>query len=84
MIIYSTPSCPRCKMLEEALRASGISYEERPLDVAAITECACDTGISVREAPLVHADGNWFFANQLFNPDGSLISEWRRFLCQTR
>lgn len=82
MIIYSTPSCPRCKMLGEALRASGVPYEEKPLDVPTMTECACDTGISIREAPLVHVGDRWIFASDLFDRAG-LLPGWKVMLCQT-
>lgn len=82
MIIYSTPSCPRCKTLVAALHAAGIPYEEKPLDTECRVDCACATGILVREAPLVYADGKWIFANQLFRSDGSLLPGWKEMLCQ--
>jgi glutaredoxin len=78
IIIYSTLICPRCKLLKSALKKANIPYEERPLDGSAMTDCACDTGISVREAPLVYAD-RWIFAKDLFEGD-NLKSGWREIL----
>lgn len=83
MIIYSTPSCPRCKALVAALHAAGIPHEEKPLDTECRVECACSTGISVREAPLVYANGKWIFASDLFDRSNHLFADWKEMLCQT-
>jgi glutaredoxin len=76
--IFSTPICPRCKLLKSALQKANIPYEEKLLDGAAMTDCACDTGISVREAPLVYAD-RWIFAKDLFEGN-ELKSGWEEML----
>jgi glutaredoxin len=78
VIVYSTPTCPRCKLLISELQKAGIPCTEKKLDSEVMTECACDTGISVREAPLVQIGAIWLFANDLFGRDNNLLPGWRR------
>lgn len=78
IIVYSTPTCPRCKLLIAELQKAGIPCREKKLDAEVMAECACDTGISVREAPLVQIGSIWIFANDLFDRNGQLLSGWRR------
>lgn len=78
--IYSTPVCPRCKLLMAAFRKAQIAYEEKPLDAAIIAECLCDTGILVQSAPLVRDDAVYFFADDFFDSSGNLIPNWRQVM----
>lgn len=82
-IVYSTPTCPRCKLLISELRSAGVPCVEKELDPDIMAECACCTGISVREAPLVQMGTIWLFADDLFGRDNNLLPDWRRiFGCQ--
>lgn len=78
VIVYSTPTCPRCKLLIAELQKAGIPCREKKLDAEVMAECACCTGISTREAPLVQIGSIWLFANDLFGRDNSLLPDWRR------
>ena len=78
VIVYSTPTCPRCKLLLAELQAAGIPCTEKELNPEVMAECACCTGISVREAPLVQIGTIWLFADDLFGRDNSLLPDWRR------
>lgn len=76
MIIYSTPTCPRCKLLMAAFQKAGIPCEESELNAATISECLCDTGKHTTSAPLVKDGACWFFADDFFDAFGNLKSDW--------
>jgi hypothetical protein len=78
--IYSTSVCPRCKILKDAFQKAGIPYEEKPLDSATIADVLCETGILVQSAPLVQDNAVYFFADDLFDSGGNLITDWRKVL----
>ena len=78
IIVYSTPTCPRCKLLISELHAAGIPCTEKELNPDVMVECACCTGISVREAPLVQIGAIWIFADDLLDRNGKLLPGWRR------
>lgn len=78
IIVYSTPTCPRCKLLLSELQKAGLPCAEKELDSDVMAECACCTGISVREAPLVQMGTIWLFADDLFGRDNNLLPGWRR------
>lgn len=74
--IYSTPTCPRCGTLKEALWRADIVYEEHPLDASVISECLTDTDEWVTSAPLIRDGAVWVFASDLFDASGNLKSNW--------
>ena len=76
MIIYSTPTCTRCKLLVAAYQKAGIPCEEKPLDSATIADVLCETGILVQSAPLVRDDVVYFFHDDFFDSSGNLKSNW--------
>lgn len=78
VIVYSTPTCPRCKLLISELQKAGIPCTEKEFTPDVMAECACDTGISTREAPLVQIGAIWIFANDLFGRDNNLLPKWKR------
>ncbi|MCD9085713.1 glutaredoxin family protein [Stenotrophomonas sp. SY1] len=52
--IYTTPTCPDCRMLKDWLNREGITFEERDLTDAAISEEAKRrTGVRVAPITLV-------------------------------
>lgn len=76
MIIYSTPTCPRCKLLMAAFQKAGIAYEEKPLDATVMARVLCETDIWVQAAPLVLDGVVWIFYDDLFDASGNLKSNW--------
>ena len=78
VIVYSTENCPRCKLLITELQKAGIPCAEKEFTPDVMAECACDTGISTREAPVVQIGVIWLFANDLFGRDNNLLPGWRR------
>lgn len=76
MIIYSTPTCPRCNTLKEAFWRADLVYEEKELDASVISECLTDTDEWVTSAPLVKDGARWFFADDLFDKSGNLKANW--------
>lgn len=76
MIIYSTPTCPRCKLLAAAFQKAGIPYEEKPLDATVMARVLCETDIWVQAAPLVLNGATWHFADDLFDASGNLKANW--------
>jgi glutaredoxin len=78
IIVYSTPTCPRCKLLISELQKAGLPCSEKEFTPEVMAECACCTGVSTREAPVVQIGSIWIFANDLFDRNGQLLSGWRR------
>ncbi len=76
MIIYSTPTCPRCKILAASFQKAGLPYEEGILDAGIIADCLCETGILTVAAPLVKDGACWFFADDFFDKSGNLKANW--------
>ena len=76
VIIYSTPTCPRCKFLVSELRKIGLPCREMPLDGDALSRCLIETDRWVTEAPLIEFDGGWYFAGDVFDRDGKLLPNW--------
>ena len=74
--IYSTPTCPRCKLLAAAFQKAGVPYAEKTLDATIMARCLCETGIWVQSAPLVLAGITWHFADDLFDASGNLKANW--------
>ena len=80
MIIYSTPTCPRCKLLMAAFQKADIAYEEKPLDASVMARCLCETDEWVQAAPLVLDGACWFFADDFFDTSGNLKPGWQTTL----
>jgi hypothetical protein len=74
--IFSTPTCPRCKLLAAAFQKAGITYEEGELNAAVISECLTDTDEWVTSAPLVKDGYVWHFHDDFFDKSGNLKSNW--------
>ena len=74
--VYSTPTCPRCKLLMAAFRQAGIVYEENILDASVMARCLCETDEWVQAAPLVLDGATWHFADDLFDASGNLKANW--------
>ena len=59
VIIYTTPTCPDCRMLKAWLAREGIAFEERDLsDPKIVEEAKARTGVRVAPITLV---GEKFF-----------------------
>ena len=58
--LYTTPTCPDCRMLKDWLNRVGIAFEERDLtDPAISAEAKARTGLRI--APITLVDGQVFF-----------------------
>ena len=54
VILYTTPTCPDCRMLKAWLQQEGIAFEERDLtDPAIMAEAKARTGVRVAPITLV-------------------------------
>jgi glutaredoxin len=74
IVIYSTPTCPRCKLVSAKLHEWGIPHEEKSLiDISAedMTDCIIDLGCVPMSAPVVRSGYSWYADVSLF-PDGKL------------
>jgi glutaredoxin len=76
VIVYSTPACPRCKLLIAELRRVGLPCREMPLDGDALSRCLIEADRWVTEAPLIEFDQRWYFAADVFDKDGNLRLGW--------
>lgn len=60
VVIYTTPTCPDCRMLKDWLNRAGVAFEERDLtDPATRDEAKARTG--VRVAPITLVDERVFY-----------------------
>lgn len=72
IILYSTPSCPRCRELAAWLRANGISFQEKRLvedllqDGEVMTELHMQ-GISFRAAPVLQVESAYYGPEKFFH-----------------
>lgn len=54
VIVYTTPTCPDCRVLKAWLTAQGVAFEERDLtDAAVMEEAKARTGVRVAPITLV-------------------------------
>ena len=54
VIVYTTPTCPDCRMLKDWLKREGITFEERDLsDPEIMAEAKVRTGVRVAPITLV-------------------------------
>lgn len=54
VIVYTTPTCPDCRMLKDWLNRAGVAFEERDLTDPAISgEAKARTGVRVAPITLV-------------------------------
>ncbi|MGV8174914.1 MAG: glutaredoxin family protein [Methanothrix sp.] len=66
LIVYSTPTCPRCEQLKSALSKAGISYENQDMSSPeALTELRIN-GVFTLSAPVLQADDRFYTLEDLF------------------
>ena len=54
VIVYTTPTCPDCRLLKEWLEREGVAFEERDLtDPAIMAQAKARTGVRVAPITLV-------------------------------
>jgi glutaredoxin len=78
IVIYNTPTCPRCKLISSKLTEWGIPREEKDMNEASSeerTECILDIGYWPQSAPVVRIGegetARWYADISLF-PSGKL------------
>lgn len=74
--IFSTATCPRCKLVSAKLHEWGIPHEEKSLiDISAEdrTDCIIEMGYVPIEAPLVRIGYHWLASHEIF--EGSTLNE---------
>ncbi|AMJ58546.1 NrdH-redoxin [Stenotrophomonas sp. KCTC 12332] len=73
VILYTTPTCPDCRMLKDWLNRLGIAYEERDLtDPAISAEAKARTGLRV--APITLVDGQVFYGTFASQKPGLVLA----------
>lgn len=67
LIIYTTPTCPRCEILKKELTAAAHKYKTADLaDPISLTELRIN-GIFTLSAPVVEDRGAFFTVDDLFD-----------------
>ena len=67
LIVYSTPTCPRCEQLKSALCKAGISYENQDMSSPeALTELRIN-GVFTLSAPVLQAGEKFYTVEDLFS-----------------
>jgi len=66
LVIYSTPTCPRCEQLKSALKKAGIVYENEDMSTPeALTELRIN-GVFTLSAPVLQAGERFYTVDELF------------------
>jgi glutaredoxin len=66
LVVYSTPSCPRCEQLKSALKKTGIVYENEDMSTPeALTELRIN-GVFTLSAPVLQAGERFYTVDELF------------------
>lgn len=69
LIVYSTPTCPRCEQLKAALKKAGLDYESQDMSTPeALTELRVN-GVFTLMAPVLQADESFYTVEDLFEGD---------------
>lgn len=73
IIVYSTPTCPRCEQLKAALKKAGLNYENQDMSTPeALTELRVN-GVFTLMAPVLQADDSFYTVEELF--EGELLRD---------
>ena len=78
VLIYSTPECPRCKLLSAKLHEWGYQVAERLMVEATtdeIADCRMDIGYWPLAAPLLQAGLCWYADVSLFPHGDTWLDE---------
>jgi len=67
--VYTTPNCPRCKMLKEWLRSKGVDFEEKNLDDSEVMADLIVRNIYILSAPALEVDGKVYGEDALFHSE---------------
>lgn len=67
--VYTTPSCPRCKMLKEWLKMKGIVFEEKNLDDSEVMADLIVRNVYVMSAPALEVGGEVYGEDVLFQSE---------------
>ena len=73
MIVYTTQTCPRCKMLKEWLRSRNVSFVEKDIGDSEVMADLIVRNIYVLSAPALETRGKVYAESELFN--GESINE---------
>ena len=69
LIVYSTPTCPRCEQLKAALKKAGLDYKSQDMSTPeALTELRVN-GVFTLMAPVLQADESFYTVEDLFEGD---------------
>ena len=73
LIVYSTPTCPRCEQLKSALSKAGIDYENQDMSSPEpLTELRIN-GVFTLSAPVLQAGERFYTLEDLF--DGEKLAD---------
>jgi glutaredoxin len=76
--IYSTPTCPKCEQLKNALKDGGISYENMDMSTPeALTELRIN-GVFTLAAPVLQVEDRFYTVEELF--EGEKLRDLARIL----
>ena len=69
LTVYTTPNCPRCKLLKEWLKSKGVNFEEKNLDDSEVMTDLIVRNIYVLSAPALEVDGKVYGEDVLFHSE---------------
>jgi len=69
LTVYTTPNCPRCKMLKEWLKSKGVEFEEKNLDDSEVMADLIVRNIYILSAPALEVGGKVYGEEILFQSE---------------
>jgi len=69
LTVYTTPNCPRCKMLKGWLKSKGVEFEERNLDDSEVMADLIVRNIYILSAPALEVGGKVYGEEILFQSE---------------
>lgn len=69
LTVYTTPNCPRCKLLKEWLKSKGINFEEKNLEDSEVMADLIIRNIYVMSAPALEICGKVYGEEALFQSE---------------
>jgi glutaredoxin 3 len=80
LMIYSTGSCPRCKILKDAFQKAGLEYTEADMATSESRASMMTGGCFSLSAPVLQVGEEVYGPDQLFDSSGNLLAEKLRLV----
>lgn len=78
--VYTSPHCPRCELLKQALERLGVEYEELDVSSSDVMADLIMKDIYLNETPALEYEDRTMYSDELFKGDEVNLDLLRRLL----